>query len=70
MAAQRQRLAAEFFNKTTRWVVLSGAVSWVAVVWFGWFALRAHVPIWGAGIGTALVLAVAFFVRKKSVIVT
>jgi hypothetical protein len=68
VAAQRQRFAAEFFNKTTRWVVLSGAVSWVAVVWFGWFALRAHVPIWGAGIGTALVVAVTFFVWKKGVI--
>ncbi len=65
VAARRQHFAEEFFTKAARWAVLSGAVAWIAVVWFGWFAFRATVPIWGAGIATVAVAAVAQFVAKK-----
>jgi len=68
VAARRQQFAEEFFTKAARWAVLSGAVAWIAVVWFGWFAFRAIVPMWGAGIATVAVAAVAQFVRKKSTI--
>jgi hypothetical protein len=65
VAARRQHFAEEFFTRAARWAVLSGAVAWIAVVWFGWFAFRAFVPIWGAGIATVAVAAIAQFVAKK-----
>jgi hypothetical protein len=68
VAARRQQFAEEFFTKAARWAVLSGAVAWIAVVWFGWFAFRAFVPIWGAGIATVAVVLIARFVGKKGVI--
>ena len=63
-----QQFAEEFFTKAARWAVLSGAIAWIAVVWFGWFAFRAFVPIWGAGIATVAVVLIARFVGKKGVI--
>ena len=68
VAARRQHFAEEFFTKAARWAVISGAVAWIAVVWFGWFAFRAFVPIWGAGIATVAVALLARFVAKKSVV--
>ena len=65
VAARRQHFAEEFFTRAARWAVLSGAVAWIAVVWFGWFAFRAFVPIWGAGIATVAVAGVAQFIAKK-----
>lgn len=65
VAARRQHFAEEFFTRAARWAVLSGAVAWIAVVWFGWFAFRAFVPIWGAGIATVAIAAVAQFIAKK-----
>jgi len=65
VAERRQHFAEEFFTRAARWAVLSGAVAWIAVVWFGWFAFRAFVPIWGAGIATVAVAGVAQFVAKK-----
>ena len=43
------------------------AVSWIAMVWFGWFAFRAIMPIWGAGIATGAIMLVAKLIVKKSV---
>jgi hypothetical protein len=68
VAAQRQRFAEEFFTKAARWAVLASAVSWIAMVWFGWFAFRAVVPIWGAGVATGAIALVANLFAKKSVI--
>ena len=68
VAARRQQFAEEFFTKAARWAVLSGAIAWIAVVWFGWFAFRAFVPIWGAGIATVAVALIARFVGKKGVV--
>jgi hypothetical protein len=59
VAAQRRLDAAELFQKAIRWAVFATAFSSVALVWALWLALRAIVPIWGAGAASALVILVA-----------
>jgi hypothetical protein len=68
VAAQRRLIAAEFFAKAARWSIVAGTASWIATAWFAWFALRAIVPIWGAGIATMLVVAIGLQLRKKGLL--
>jgi len=59
VAAQRRLDAVETFHKAVRWAVFATGFSWVALVWALWLALRAVVPIWGAGIASVVVILLA-----------
>ncbi len=65
VAAQRRLDAEELFLKTARWAVIATALSWVAMIWACWFSLRQWVPIWGPGVGTAIVVLVAGLSAKR-----
>jgi hypothetical protein len=66
VAAQRRQDANEFFHKAARWAILSAALSWAASAWFGWFAVRAFVPIWAPGLATLVIVGAAMMIGKKS----
>lgn len=65
VAAQRRLDSAEFFRKTTSWVVFSTALAWMATVWMTWVALSRVVPIvvpFGIACG---ILAGAIYLRRR-----
>jgi hypothetical protein len=65
VAAQRRLDSAEFFRKTTRWVVFSTAFAWMATVWMTWVAFNRVVPI-AVPFGIACaILAAAIYLRRK-----
>jgi hypothetical protein len=66
VAAQRRLDSAEFFRKTTRWVVFSTAFAWMAAVWLAWVAFNKVVPIAIPFAAACLILAGAIFLRRRS----
>ncbi len=63
-AEQKQLEAARLFRLTVRCATVAVALSWIATVWMGWFALRAVVPIWAACVLSVLMLIVTILVTR------
>ena len=65
VAAQRRLDSAEFFRKTTSWVVFSTAFAWMATVWMTWVAFNRVVPIVVPfGIACAILAGAIYFRRR------
>jgi len=64
VAAQRHRDAAAIFQRSNRWAVNAVAASWIVLVWFAWFSLRALVPIWAPAAATGLLVLLAVLVAR------
>jgi len=65
LAAQRRLDSAEFFRKTTRWVVFSTAFAWMAAVWLAWVAFNRVIPIAVPFAAACAILAGAIFLRRR-----
>jgi hypothetical protein len=65
VAAQRRLDAVDAFQKATRWMIFGVALSWIAMVWMGWFIFHGKMPIWGPGVLSIVLVGLAFAVTKR-----
>ena len=65
VAAQRRLDSAEFFRKTTSWVVFSTAFAWMAAVWLAWVAFNRVIPIAVPFAAACTILAGAIYLRRR-----
>lgn len=65
VAAQRRLDSVQLFTNATRWMILSVGFSWMATVWFAWFALRPHVSILIAFAVSAILLVATIVLSKR-----
>ena len=65
VAAQRRMDSAQFFRKTSNWVVFSTAFAWMAAVWLAWVAFNRVVPILVPFAAACVILAGAIYLRRR-----
>lgn len=65
VAAQRRLDSAEFFRKTTSWVVFSTAFAWMATIWMAWVAFQRVLPIAVPVAASCVILAGGMFLRRR-----
>ena len=65
VAEKRGLSAARLFRTAVRFVTVSSALSWIAVAWLAWFALRATAPLWTACSASIVVMAVAILLMRR-----
>jgi len=61
------RIGDDLFPYLVRWSPVVGLISWIAVVWIGWRAVRDRIPTTGRHVAGALTVALAVIVSAANV---
>jgi hypothetical protein len=65
LSEQKHVSAVRLLQRIIQYSVWAVAISWTATVWFAWLALRPGLPVWGACVASAIVIAAAVLIPRE-----
>jgi hypothetical protein len=65
LSEQKHFKAVKLLQTVMRYAIWTVVISWIAMVWVAWLALRPELPAWGAGVTSVVLVIAAVFISRS-----